>query len=1436
MITKHTTLPLLGTILCWLALSIAAPIWASEVSLTKSASVTSVPSGEQFLYTLRYSCVGDEPCDTVVITDEVPAELSGAVADVQVVGNAHTASTAYDPATRTATWNLISPLEPGSTGEVQLGVKFPQRSTPDGTVATNQAEISASAIGTIQSGPVSVTATAASNWTLSKSLFSSPSATIDETFTYLLYLRSNSGTGLLNLNNVVITDTLPAGAEFVSASDGGTESGGIVTWPTTNLTSGTTTSTTTYNRYLQVRFPASAFSPGDTVTNNALVSGDLSGGIPLQIPVTLEHPLATSEGQAAIIKQSNKSAVQVGEDLDYSLYPRVTGNKALDALEITDEIPVELDVTGAYLGVYASNTQVPLSASVRIELYYQTASTGWTLADSHLSNESNPLVDLDGLGVTGLRWTLSSEPAGGTDILPPGFNLLNSYRPQIFAKVRSNRRDDSSAVEIGDIIRNTATCLGTIDGSASVTCLVSHNLTVTGDLPYPFLRAYLQTNGPLDPGAALRHRIFLLNYAYAPGNLSTFALGVLLDPKLSDAVAGSYESNRYNLPAPTASVTTDYDGTGQTLATWSWENPPSSLAPGQYFYLFIDGQIADDALPGPVAFQACVLTPDPTDAFANSCSLITDVHDLNGNGDRTDKICCHSAPTIDVASVGALNSELLVKGELDADFFKGPGNSVPGGGVDYQLRVENVGNVTLSGVVITDILPFVGDTGVASTQPRESAWLAEVTNRTVATGDVTTSFSTEENPCRGDMNPIQPSDPTWPTDCAVPDWISPSAYDGSLLDVRALRFEFYDGIVSSPFFLEPAAAIEFEWSMQVAANAPTNGEFGWNSFAFRAAHADDTEAVLLPSEPGKVGVQLEQAEPAIFGDYAWIDEAATGNQVHAATNQGLNNVDVDLYLDNGDGVADPQADTHMGHRITHNNDVGDPGYYQFSDLSPGNYFALFTPPAGYEIIDPQAPGTDAETDSDPDPVTGLTPVTRIDPGEVDLSWDLGLRASETGAVGDRVWFDVNGDGTQNEPVLRGINCVTVELYRSDDLTTPIASMETANDINGLPGYFRFTDLNPGVAHQLRFALPADASFTSQHSAGTEIDSDADPSTGFTDAFTLSAGEYDATIDAGILLPSGELSLGDRVWIDADGDGIYHPDDGEIGIDNVRVDIYRDLDGSDTVECAEYYTAVRTFTSGGAGYYEVMDLPQGEFIAKIEAAAFAPGETFDGLHASNGSGTPAPDPDNDLDDDADQNARDHDGGVITGAISLDPGAEPDGDHNATLDLGLSFTRSLTLAPAHASLTLCDTSSHQVIATALDEAGNPRVGITIDFDIVSGPNQGTSAAGVTNANGETVFSWNSNASAGTDRVVASTDSGAAQVPVMEAAATAQWTELALCDLDASGVIDINDVRGISRSQGQASDGACDARDLDRNGLITINDARGCVLRCDNPRCAP
>src|SRR5690606_21141760 len=66
------------------------------------------------------------------------------------------------------------------------------------------------------------------------------------------------------------------------------------------------------------------------------------------------------------------------------------------------------------------------------------------------------------------------------------------------------------------------------------------------------------------------------------------------------------------------------------------------------------------------------------------------------------------------------------------------------------------------------------------------------------------------------------------------------------------------------------------------------------------------------------------------------------------------------------------------------------GYYIFDQLPPGDYAIQFVPPSGYTYtIRDSSNGNDAN-DSDPDPLTGRTIITTLDPGEHDPTWDAGF--------------------------------------------------------------------------------------------------------------------------------------------------------------------------------------------------------------------------------------------------------------------------------------------------------------------------------------------------------------------------------------------------------------------------------------------------------------
>jgi hypothetical protein len=111
------------------------------------------------------------------------------------------------------------------------------------------------------------------------------------------------------------------------------------------------------------------------------------------------------------------------------------------------------------------------------------------------------------------------------------------------------------------------------------------------------------------------------------------------------------------------------------------------------------------------------------------------------------------------------------------------------------------------------------------------------------------------------------------------------------------------------------------------------------------------------------------------------------------------------------------------------------------------------------------------------------------------------------------------------------------IVKADDNSTATAK----TDANGL---YSFSGLTPGVEYQVVFELPGSyVSFTiSNASVDDAVDSDADPRTGATPIMVLAPGEYLDSIDAGLLQAA---AIGDRVWLDVDGNGIQDNGDSDL---------------------------------------------------------------------------------------------------------------------------------------------------------------------------------------------------------------------------------------------------------------------------------------------------
>ena len=307
-------------------------------------------------------------------------------------------------------------------------------------------------------------------------------------------------------------------------------------------------------------------------------------------------------------------------------------------------------------------------------------------------------------------------------------------------------------------------------------------------------------------------------------------------------------------------------------------------------------------------------------------------------------------------------------------------------------------------------------------------------------------------------------------------------------------------------------------------------------------------------------------EKAEIGDRVWLD--ANKNGIQDAGEAGVSGVTARLVDADGNVVATATTDAN--------------GNYLFDGLTPGQYrvdFDLGTLPAGFAVTTKDAAGSTDTNDSDANPGTGETTYTTLESGESDLSWDMGIVATPA-RIGDRVWLDANANGVQDAGEA-GVSGVTIEL--KDAGGTVIGS--TTTDASGNC----FFDVEPGT-YSIAVTAPAGFVVTGQNLGGNEAtDSDIDPATGMSDTVTVAAGETNLDLDAGIYETA---SLGDRVWVDSNANGVQ--DAGEVGKAGVTVELYTCVgDMPDTL--------VATQVTDAGGNYNFAGLTPGEYIVKFIAA-------------------------------------------------------------------------------------------------------------------------------------------------------------------------------------------------------------------------------------------
>ncbi len=313
---------------------------------------------------------------------------------------------------------------------------------------------------------------------------------------------------------------------------------------------------------------------------------------------------------------------------------------------------------------------------------------------------------------------------------------------------------------------------------------------------------------------------------------------------------------------------------------------------------------------------------------------------------------------------------------------------------------------------------------------------------------------------------------------------------------------------------------------------------------------------------------------AVVGNRVWLDENSDG--VQDAGEDGIPGVTVNLRDSNGTVVATTTTDAN--------------GEYIFTALNAADYSVTVdttTLPAGLaasQTGDPDESGACVTCDST-DSAISLTAGQEYLAADFGYNWvsssDAGSPGSgATGALGDYIWNDTDGDGVQDAGEA-GIAGVTVTLYDDPD-GDGVYDHAVATTTTDAAGRYIFDGLSPAAYVVAVDAATLPSGFNTTPTGDPDGDGD-----NTSEPIVVAPGDAYLNADFGYNFPAGH-TIGDTVFMDADGDGVV--DAGEPGIAGVTVTL---LDGSGN--------PIASTVTDANGQYAFPGLPDGSYTVWVNDA-------------------------------------------------------------------------------------------------------------------------------------------------------------------------------------------------------------------------------------------
>jgi uncharacterized repeat protein (TIGR01451 family) len=319
--------------------TVVTPARVADLSLTKSASTTTPRLGDNVTFTVAVNNAGPDAATGVQVREQLASGLQfvsatasagtyDAATGTWTVGGIAAAQTA----TLTVTAKVTSTAPIVNTAEVSASEQFDPNSTPNNARA-----------GENDQATVTITPQAA-DLSVTKSV-DNPSPTNGSAVSYTVLVRNS---GPVNAANVVVTDLLPGGVTFVSATPStGSYDAATGRWLVGTLNNGVNATLLLVGTYV---------ANGLTVVNTATATSDLPDPNPADNVGTVSIPATRAD--LSLTKTASTATPQYGDNVSFTITLQNAGPDTANAIVVREALPAGLVLVSATpsVGGYDANS------------------------------------------------------------------------------------------------------------------------------------------------------------------------------------------------------------------------------------------------------------------------------------------------------------------------------------------------------------------------------------------------------------------------------------------------------------------------------------------------------------------------------------------------------------------------------------------------------------------------------------------------------------------------------------------------------------------------------------------------------------------------------------------------------------------------------------------------------------------------------------------------------------------------------------------------------------------------------------------------------------------------------------------------------------------------------------------------------------------------